>query len=176
MSPSTDEHRLFFALWPEQSLRAQIEQRTAVAVAASGGRPVASRNYHVTLLFIGNVGREGLERARSTAAALISPSFDLSFDRLESPGRAAVMWLGTQRQPAALEELVQGLRSSGLAVRQDQVFRPHVTLVRDPIRKLDPSTIDPVHWPARDFVLASSALSSQGSEYTVIGRWALGPP
>jgi 2'-5' RNA ligase len=121
------------------------------------------------------VGREGLERTQSAATTLISPLFDLCLDRNESPRRAAVMWLGTQQPPAALEELVQGLRSSNLGVRQDQAFRPHLTLVRDPLHRLEPSTIEPVHWPARDFVLASSVLGPNGSEYTVLGRWLLRP-
>ena len=173
MSPEGDSYRLFFALWPDEARRQQIEERTRAAVTESGGRRVPPRNYHITLLFIGNVGREGLDRAQTVAAALSAPAFELSLDHIHSPARARVMWLGTQQQPPALATLERGLHSSGLASGVEHRFKPHLTLVRDPIRRLRTLTIEPVAWLVRDFVLVCSQLGAAGSEYTVIGRWEL---
>jgi RNA 2',3'-cyclic 3'-phosphodiesterase len=173
MLPESDNHRLFFGLWPEEALRQQIAERTRAAVIESGGRSIPPRNYHITLLFIGNVGRAGLDRAQAVAAALSSPAFELSLDHIHSPARARVMWLGTQQQPPALATLVRALHSSELASGIEHRFKPHLTLVRDPIRRPRTLTIEPVTWPARDFVLVRSHLGAVGSEYSVIGRWAL---
>lgn len=188
MSSTADAYRLFFALWPDQPLRDLIEERTRAIALASGGRCIAPCNYHITLLFLGNVGRAELEQAQVSAAALQSPAFELSLDRIESPRRAAVMWLGSEPPPAAFLALIQALRASNQAPRPDQPVRPHVTLVRDPVRRsprlmiepvtiepvtIEPLMIEPVRWPARDFALVSSALDASGSQYTVLGRWPL---
>jgi RNA 2',3'-cyclic 3'-phosphodiesterase len=173
MSPSNDEHRLFFALWPDAKLCQQVEERTRTAVIESGGRRILPRNYHITLLFMGNVGGAGLEQAQTVAATLRMPSFELSLDHLHSPARAPVMWLGVRQQPPALARLVRALHSSGLASGIEHGFTPHLTLVREPVRRPRSRTLEPVTWCVRDFVLARSQLDAAGSEYTVIGRWAL---
>jgi 2'-5' RNA ligase len=173
MSPEGDSYRLFFALWPDEALRQQIEEGTCAAVSESGGRRIPPRNYHITLLFMGNVGREGLDRAQAVAAALRAPAFELSLDHIHSPARARVMWLGTQQQPPALATLVRALNSGGLASGIEHRFTPHLTLVRDPVRRPRTLTIEPVAWPVREFVLVRSQPGVAGSEYTVIGRWGL---
>jgi 2'-5' RNA ligase len=173
LSPEGDSHRLFFALWPDEALRQQFEEGTRAAVTESGGRRIPPRNYHITLLFMGNVGREGLDRAHAVAAALSAPAFELRLDHIHSPARARVMWLGTQQPPPALAMLVRALHSSGLASGIEHRFKPHLTLVRDPIHQPRTLTIEPVVWPVWDFVLVRSQLGATGSEYTVIGRWEL---
>lgn len=173
MSPMADDYRLFFALWPEDSVREQIELRTRAAVLESGGRPIASRNFHITLMFIGNVGCDGLSRAQDAAAALNSPAFTLSLDRIQTPSRAHVMWLAAPGQPVELLALARALRAIPVASPADHPFRAHVTLVRDPVNRLPTREVAPIIWPARDFVLVSSQLGPGGSEYTVIGRWPL---
>jgi RNA 2',3'-cyclic 3'-phosphodiesterase len=173
MSLMDDRHRLFFALWPEDSVREQIELRTRAAVLESGGRPIAPRNFHITLMFMGNVGRDGLARAQDTAAALTSPAFTLSLDRIQSPSRAHVMWLAAPVEPVELLALARALRAIPVVSQADHSFRAHVTLVRDPVHRLPTREVEPILWPARDFVLVSSQLGPGGSEYTVIGRWPL---
>jgi RNA 2',3'-cyclic 3'-phosphodiesterase len=172
MSPA-DDYRLFFALWPEEPLREQIEQRTRAAVAASGGRPIPPLNYHITLLFLGNVGSQMLQQAHAVAESLSNPAFELSLDRVQTPARAHVTWLAGQPAPPALNGLVARLRATGLASGIEHAFEPHVTLARDPIRRPPTLTIEPLTWAARDFVLVRSQLGAAGSQYTVIGRWAL---
>jgi RNA 2',3'-cyclic 3'-phosphodiesterase len=173
MSPDDDVQRLFFALWPDVMVREQIEQRTQSAVAASGGRRVPTDNFHITLLFMGNVGATSLALARSAAASLASPCFDLVLDRIQAPARARVMWLGAQHSPPALMQLAQALRLIPLPAEREQAFRPHVTLVRDPLHRTPIAPIEPVHWAARDFVLVQSRLRPHGSDYTVLDRWPL---
>jgi 2'-5' RNA ligase len=164
---------LFFALWPDEPLREQIEQRTRAAAIESGGRCIPPCNYHITLLFMGDLRREGLDQAEAVAASLACPAFELSLNRIHSPPSARVMWLATQQQPPALAILAGALHSSGLAAGMEHRFEPHVTLARDPIHRPPTLSIEPVAWPARDFVLVRSQLGPAGSEYTVIGRWPL---
>lgn len=172
-SSASDDHRLFFALWPDEAVRAEIQLRTQDAVQAAGGRPVPARNFHITLLFMGNVPQADLDSAQIAATAIANPGFDLRLDLLECPPRGPVLWLGVTRPPQALITLVQALRASITAVRTEYVYRPHVTLVRNPIQGPRPLQVEPVSWPAREFVLARSQAHPDGAEYTVLARWPL---
>ena len=47
--------RLFFALWPSDALRHDIEHETRHAAHHSGGRVIPARNFHITLAFLDSV-------------------------------------------------------------------------------------------------------------------------
>ena len=178
MSQSDDgRYRLFFALWPEPGLRERIEQRTRAATRDGGGRTVPARNFHITLLFIGDVSRPQLELASSAAAAIANPAFELSLDRIQTPPRARVTWLSASKHPAALESLVQELRLRCSAAMPEPLgharFVAHVTLLRDPTRRTPLLAMEPLLWPAREFALMQSQTHSAGSEYSVLARWPL---
>lgn len=172
MSQPGDVHRLFFALWPDAALRTQILGRSRAAIERCGGRPVPRQNLHITLLFIGDVAQPVLEQVLGVGAALTAPAFELQLDRIEMPDRGRVMWLGTS-QPRAAAGLASRLRLGNLSTEHTAPYRPHVTLVRDPVQRLPPMTIDPVVWPVRDLVLVRSQLRASAPEYAVIARWPL---
>ena len=62
--------RLFFALWPTDELRAEIQAATSAIIHASRGRPIPARNLHVTLLFLGDVSAEKLAAVQQAGAQL----------------------------------------------------------------------------------------------------------
>src|SRR5690606_29746364 len=80
--------RLFLALWPTEEFRAQIEASTLAISRASGGRLIPPRNYHVTLLFLGDVPADSVVAVQEASARLAgSPAFELHFDCIEAWGR-----------------------------------------------------------------------------------------
>lgn len=173
---SEARHRLFFALWPSDDLRAQIEINTRAAVAQAGGRPIPARNFHITLVFVGEVADAQVDAARAAANAVVASSFSLSLGMIESWTGADVLVYSGECPPPALGELVDRLRISLLQQQfrlQRQTFKPHVTLVRRLPRKLPKQPAVTLQWPVTDFVLVESKTSSGSSEYTVVGRWRL---
>lgn len=124
--------RLFFALWPDETLRATFAHATHKAVRASGGRLVPARNLHVTLLFLGSVAERCIPElkaigarvaAAGTSHAGAGPAPQLVFDRLEHWGKprilvATVGAQSTQNAPAASSSPSTAGARSGLAAAE----------------------------------------------------------
>lgn len=176
---ATRSRRLFFALWPSPELRARIASEAGEAIRRTGGRPIAARNLHVTLLFLGAVPVERIEAVISAAAELHGTAFELVLDQVETWPDSNVLCLTSRQSPAALIDLSEQLRNR-LSVREfefrEQVFHPHVTVARNVPRKRSTAPIAPLHWPVSDFVLVDSNMTKTGSEYAVLARWPLSPP
>jgi len=170
------QRRLFFALWPSEDLRAQIEHDTRDAVAHAGGRAIPPANFHITLVFIGEVPQSLVHAAMTAAGAVTASRFNLSLNMLESWTGADVLVYSGECPPPALGVLVDRLRINLLQRQfklQRQTFKPHVTLVRKLPKKLPKQPLTVLQWAVRDFVLVDSRSTQSGSEYTVIGRWPL---
>jgi RNA 2',3'-cyclic 3'-phosphodiesterase len=174
--------RLFFALWPDDALRARIANLASDSVAQSGGRAVPHDNLHVTLSFLGQVPEQRVAAALAAAAAAAAScepfelAFELVFDQLEAWRRAGVLCLTSAAPPAGLTALAaalhQRLTAAGFEL-EERAFKPHITLARDVRRKVAKQRSGPFFWPVREFVLAQSNMTKTGSEYTVLQRWPL---
>jgi RNA 2',3'-cyclic 3'-phosphodiesterase len=177
-APTITKHRLFFALWPADALRVEIEQSTRELVHHAGGRAVATANLHVTLVFLGSVPVTAMDEIVATAGAIRVPAFALDFDRAEIWSRSQVLVLTTRETPRSLQSLVDGLQIRSLqskVSREDQEYRAHITLARevDRRRRVDMPSVSSIHWIARDFALIESRPGANGSNYTVLHRWPL---
>jgi len=49
---------------------------------------------------------------------------------------------------------------------------PHVTILRDATRALEPTSVQPIEWPVGEFVLIESVLGAT-SRYDIVQRWNL---
>jgi len=170
------QHRLFFALWPSDEFRAEIETRALPFARASGGRLIPPRNFHVTLLFLGEIPTERLSAIQQAAASVVgSPAFQLQFDTIESWGRK-VLCLTSSKPPAAVIDLAERLRGSlrgQLKQLDERPYSPHITLARDLPRGLRPQTIATLYQQVNDYVLVESMRDAGGSHYSVLERWPL---
>lgn len=177
-----EQHRLFFALWPGDDVRA------AIAAAADAlehhhrgsGRRIKPQRYHLTLQFLGSWSalHETLVTSACRAAAGVSaPRFALRLDRAGGFRiRSMPWWLGCRATPPALQGLWDALGGAlvraGVRVQSGQTLTPHVTVVRDAAGVLPPTDVPPIVWQVRDFVLVHSALGAQ-SQYRLLDRWPL---
>jgi 2'-5' RNA ligase len=127
--------RLFFALWPDEACREQLEaaaQQAFLGSEAGVGRPVPPADWHVTLCFLGAVPEPLLPSLQAGAARLHAPAFTLRFERLRYWEQAGVLALladcpsGAAGLATALRTLSREL---GLSP-DDKPLRPHITLVR----------------------------------------------
>jgi 2'-5' RNA ligase len=167
--------RLFFALWPSDEFRAELEAATLSMIRESGGRLIPSRNFHVTLLFLGEIPNASISAIQQVAGLVRAPTFTLDFDGIESWGRK-VQCLITSTPPAAAIDLAEQLRASlsgQLKQLDDRPYRPHITLARDLPRGHRPQKINPLRQQMNDFVLVESVRDAGGSHYAILERWPL---
>lgn len=177
MKPS-ERLRLFFALWPDEPVRAAIARKTEALAVSLGGRRVPPANLHVTLAFLGDVAADRLERIEASAERVRLEPFAIALSRLDLWGRARVLVLQDPEPPAGLFDVVaqlqRSLRVAGLDL-EDRPYRMHVTLARNVPRGLSlvetATAIEPIAWPVRSFVLIQSRVSQAGSEYGVLKEW-----
>ena len=172
----TARRRLFFALWPSDEFRSQIEAATLPLVRASGGRLIPPRNFHVTLLFLGEVPAAGLSAIQQAGAALAgTPAFQIELDGIESWGRK-VLCLTSSAPPPAVIDLAERLRASlrnQLKQLDERPYSPHITLARELPQGLRLQKIEPLRQKVNDYVLVESVRDAGRSHYSVVQRWPL---
>jgi 2'-5' RNA ligase len=167
--------RLFFALWPEPSVREPIIALLP-RLAEQGGRPVAAENIHLTLAFLGQTSpaqRRFMEHWAESRAHL---AFSLSLDRFGHWPGPRVLWLGPSQWPRELDTLVaclaEGMSQCGLSPDKRR-YTPHVTLLRKASGM--PLFLPEVnlHWQTKRFVLCESRSGEEGVRYRVLRHWDL---
>lgn len=168
-----DNHRVFFALWPDDATRGAMSRATRAAVQASGGRPIAKERLHLTVAFLGELTGAGLEVARAVPPIAVGP-FDVTLDAVGVWPESRILWLAPTSPPPALEELEARLweRLAGQGFRaEDRTYRPHVTLARR-ARPVE-VPVEPVRWSVRELALVESFRAQRNVHYEVLERWPL---
>ena len=166
--------RLFFALWPDDGVRAQLAGWSRELHALCGGRPTRPENLHVTLAFLGSVEEARVaevERAAGTVRPRACPLI------LDQPGywkHNRIAWAGASVVPAELEALVADLRGaltkSGIGF-DSKGFVSHVTLLRDSREPKVMPELKPIEWKIEGFALVQSVTLPRGSRYEVLQSW-----
>ncbi len=175
-------HNLFFALWPDDDVRARIASvaRQLKKAHAPRGRWIEPHRYHLTLRYLGahaSVPDALLAAAYAAGNAARAASFGLVLDTTGSfANRRIPWWLGCAAMPAGLDALwtgiEAGLRSNGVAIGEPAPRVAHVTILRDADRPLAPARIESIVWPVCEFVLIDSLLGPEPT-YTILSRWPL---
>jgi RNA 2',3'-cyclic 3'-phosphodiesterase len=194
---STDCHRLFFAILPDLGTAARIEQlaRQLRIEHALTGKMLRTEHFHVTLHFIGTYSgffRQVAEGALAAAATMLTPAFDVVFDRAGSfhrkRGDRPFVLLGGES--AGLKELHEALgaalEKAGLKCHPTSGFTPHLTLLYDK-HAVDERDIEPVRWAVNSEAFPtnegerrhsywSSTACGSGAANTFAGAWVLSRP
>jgi 2'-5' RNA ligase len=127
------ERKLFFALWLSDRQRELMRDTLRPVLTSVEGDIVDRRNWHVTLVFIGNFPEEQIPFLLAAAGEIEPEPFRLRFDRLEYWQRNKVAALMARAVPPALESLVQALETKLEAFdveSEKRLFRPHITVAR----------------------------------------------
>jgi len=167
-------NRLFFALWPDDSIRARIAARMPEWSAGLEGRWQRPEQWHVTLEFIGEVPAGRVAALQRVAQDLPVPAVEIAFDRLEHWPGPQVACLVSTPVPAALSQFVErlrvGLTQAGFTP-EARPFRAHVTLARKVKAMHAMPVVPPLRWPAAGFALVRSVTDPAGSRYEPIACW-----
>jgi 2'-5' RNA ligase len=166
--------RVFFALWPHLGVQAQLLEHGRELHRLTGGKLTRQESIHLTLVFLGDVGVERLEDVHAAGAGVAFKPFTLSVDHAGCWNHNRVAWLAPRATPEALRALVAGLEA-GLERAEFRFdarpYAPHITVIRKARCGRIDIAIAPIEWRVENFVLVRSQLDSEGSRYTVIGRW-----
>jgi len=99
------------------------------------GRAVDRRNWHVTLVYIGDFPESRIDELYEAKRAVEVEPFQLRFDRLEFWPRPRIAAVVPPKVPAELERLVENLSgrvfAAGVNPEHQRMYRPHVTVVRN---------------------------------------------
>ncbi len=146
-------------------------------------RPI--ENFHLTLAFIGDTDRHGLDDACTALAGIESPGFDLSLSSLGHFGerKPRALWVGVSPSPALLHlqsKIEIALRRSGFDL-ENRKFTPHVTLAYLKGTRRDVaasycavnSMFSAGPFSVNAFHLYSSTLGGEGSHYKIEASYAL---
>jgi 2'-5' RNA ligase len=152
------QHRLFFALWPQADVAASLYALSGTLDAGSCARRIPRESLHMTLAFLGEVGREKLPALCELIHTLPAPAFTLGLDRIGCWPRGGIVWAGASVVSPALHECVAalwaGLKRLGFA-QEKRDFAPHVTLFRH--GNVRPFALaQPISWPVSAIVLVES--------------------
>jgi 2'-5' RNA ligase len=175
--------RLFFAAWPSPEFQEALGKLAQGLKRECGGRAIPAHNIHLTLAFLGDVGRGRLARLEEIAAAVsaqrFAQSFELNVARVEYWRHNHIVWAGVERCPAALQTLAAGLEQalSPEGFRFDRrPYVPHITLLRDARRAPATAATPAVPWRVHDFALVESVPRERGRVYEVLRDWPLSTP
>lgn len=166
--------RLFFALWPDQKTRSEID-RLNQTIKLDTIRHLKPENLHVTLLFLGNVSDEIAALVQQRAQHIKAQPFSFYFDGIDFWQRPRVLCLTASQQPPELYDLVTQLTDmvADLPLSLiDRPYRAHITLARK-AKTSYALEYEPVKWQAEEFVLVESRSDKQGVHYDVLARWPL---
>lgn len=168
--------RLFFALWPDEVIRRQLQRQALSLAIDRDARRVPEYNLHLTLHFIGNIPRVGLDCLQQRAREVIAEPFVVEIDETGSFVKPKVAWLGCREMPVALDRLHQdlGKRLRGCGFKPEKRrFNPHVTVARKISSPPPAPTLEPVIWPVDRFALIESRADQNGVKYWPIEEYYL---
>jgi RNA 2',3'-cyclic 3'-phosphodiesterase len=166
--------RLFFALWPDACVRAQLVHWARELHAVCGGRRMRPENLHLTLAFLGDSDDARIAQVEQAGGEPLPQAGSLRLDTAGHWKHNRIAWAGASAVPAELQALVADLRAS--LVRSNigfdaKPFVPHVTLLRnagDPSRI---SELPPIDWRFQGFALVQSVKLPEGIRYEVRKVW-----
>lgn len=169
--------RLFFALWPDDNVRAALASLTARLHGDCGGRAMVASNLHATLAFLGNVPQERVVEFIDVADSLTGDAFDLKLDWLGYWRHNRIVWAGTRAMPVALAKLAADMKAAIQGLRwpvDERPYAAHVTLLRDARRGPAIREAAIPLWRVGDFALVASTQQRDGVQYMPLRRWKLG--
>ncbi len=140
------------------------------------GRLVPYDNLHLTLSFLGQQPVTLLPALKDLLTRVPASTPTLTIDRLGYFPRNRIAWAGMHDIPAPLlalhQLLTEGLQHAGVVFKQENGFKPHITLARDAALPAD-MVFTPIVWQAGEIALVQSTTETGGTRYRVLASRSL---
>lgn len=175
-------HRLFVAIAPPAEI---VDALVDIQTGLRGARWIPDENFHLTLAFIGETDRHGLDDAASALAGVAAPAFDVKLSGCGYFGdrKPRALWAGAAMTPALshLQAKVEtALRRAGF-LEEKRKFTPHVTLAylngaaKDEAERFcaEHGLFSAGPFPVDEFHLFESHLGSEAAHYEVVASYSL---
>jgi 2'-5' RNA ligase len=162
------ERKLFYALWPSERQREMMRDIINPAVSVVEGTPIDRRNWHITLVFIGDFAEENIAGLQAAAGEIEPFSFRLRFDRISFWQRPKIATLNPRNVPAELEQLVKSLEQILIPFGfepNERVYRPHITVARRARTFSEVPLARPIDLEWSSFQLVESVSTTRGVQY-----------
>lgn len=173
-------HRLFVALRPPEDVRDLLID----AMEGADLKWQDEDQLHLTLRFIGEVGRPVANDVAAALAGIAFPPFELTISgegRFDH-GRRGALWAGISPKnevKALAAKVDRACQAAGLGPER-RAFHPHVTLARwsGGRPRLDlwiehHGGLRSNPWPVREFLLFESHLGHSGAHYEPVASYPL---
>lgn len=158
------------ALEPETKKRIQVQASQWFGENPSG-RVTDPSNYHLTLLFIGDVDAKRLEELIQIVdgAAEDRTAFVVPCDQLGTfpKRRRFIVWMGTRDVPPELMDLYRWI-ARRVGIRPESDLVPHITLMRGARDRFDGPLADSIVITVDRMTLFESRRESTGLHYVPI--------
>lgn len=175
--------RLFVALDLPDDLKRRLAR---LGGGVEGARWSAAENLHITLLFIGEVGREEAAEIDETLAGIRAPGFHLKIAGVGSFGEgreARSLWAGVERAEPLLhlQKKIERALSDHDIDPDGRKFSPHITLARlknprpDHVREFLAHHVgfNGGVLTVRNFALFQSFTGNEGAHYEKLAEYSL---
>lgn len=162
------DRKLFFALWPSDRQRDTMRNIINPALSVVEGTPVDRRNWHVTLVYIGQFAEANIPPLLDAVAAIEPFDIRLRFDRISFWQRPKIATVNPRNMPAELGQLVTSiedkLKPFGF-VPNERTYRPHITVARHARAFTDEPLARPIDLQWSSFELVESLPQTRGERY-----------
>lgn len=162
------DRRLFFALWPSDRQRDAMREIIRPALSSVEGIASERSNWHVTLVFIGNIDEQQILPLQGSVAGITCAPFRLRLDRVSFWPRPKIACLEATRTPDELTELVERIAEAMEPFHvppEKHRYRPHVTIARNARSFPTEPLARPLELTWSDFELIESISSPRGIQY-----------
>jgi len=169
--------RVFFALWPGDSVRQKIFNVLKQSIYVnSSGQAHGVNNLHLTLHFLGKLTASQLDCVLQQATTVKAKKFELLLDEFGHFEAPKILWLGPKKTPRHLSDLHTKL-ANALSICQvpieSRTYRPHVTLMRKFKGFKESHISNMMYWKVDQFALLESLSTENGVIYRPLKLYAL---
>jgi len=176
---STENKRIFLALWPGEETRQQLleaQKRLKREPVLQTAREVNPDNLHMTLQFIGSISAEVIQKLVTCLDKVDCSGFEMKVTTMGCFPKPRVVWLGLQTIPPELIQLEQHTAAcveQCVEGYQRIPYRPHITLFRKAKISPEQDGSPEISWRVQSFALVESKSHAEGVQYHVLKQWLL---
>jgi 2'-5' RNA ligase len=168
--------RVFFAIFPEESVLVQLSHQAELLALTCGGRKVKLQHIHLTLLFLGYVAVDQIKVLQQIVNEISAKKFELILKRISYWKQNKIVFIQAEEYPTELFSLVNVLKNriqrAGFSFDK-RAYIPHITLIRKAMYPVKINLNNPIRWQINEWFLVESRQTDSSMDYLPLAQWVL---